>query len=84
MEFGQGQIRSQQMCEGERQMVGAAALGSALAGGYAPSRPSAKAALRERIANLRREADRLEVLSKALPEELPRQADDALFDLLTK
>jgi hypothetical protein len=83
MEFGQGQIRSQQMCEGERQMVGAA-LGSALAGGYAPSRPSAKAALRERIANLRREADRLEVLSKALPEELPRQADDALFDLLTK
>jgi hypothetical protein len=83
MEFGQGQIRSQQMCEGERQMVGAA-LGSALAGGYAPSRPSAKAALRERIANLRREADRLEALSKALPEEMPRQADDALFDLLTK
>jgi hypothetical protein len=46
------------------------------------SRMNAKAVLRQRVASLRMEADRLEALARALPEELPPRADEALWDLL--
>lgn len=45
------------------------------------SRQSAKDALRDRVAQLRREAERLDALLKALPEELPAAADAALWEI---
>lgn len=51
--------------------------------GCAAGRMSSKGALRQRVHFLRREADRLEALSRALPEELPVAADEALWDLLS-
>lgn len=51
--------------------------GDACAGG----RQSAKGVIRDRARQLHAEADRLEALARALPEELPPQADQALWDL---
>ena len=48
------------------------------------ARQSAKGRLRDRIKRLRREADQLEALCKALPEELPAAAEDALWGLATR
>lgn len=45
------------------------------------SRQSAKNVIRDRARQLRNEADRLEALARALPEELPSLADQALWDL---
>lgn len=45
-------------------------------------RPSARAALREKIERLRVEAAGLEALDRALPLELPPAADEALWTLL--
>ena len=52
-------------------------MGAAESGG----RQSAKGVIRDRARQLRNEADRLEALARALPEELPPQADQALWDL---
>jgi hypothetical protein len=66
-------------------------IGGAIGGGLAAmaqnasigeSRQSAKGVLRQRVASLRTEADRLEALGRALPEELPTKADEALWALL--
>jgi hypothetical protein len=61
-----------------RQMLGD--VGGAI-GQRAAARQSAKGVLRDRVDRLRREADRLEALCKALPEEMPPMADEALWDL---
>lgn len=45
------------------------------------ARQSAKGVIRDRARHLRAEADRLEALARALPEEMPPQADQALWDL---
>jgi hypothetical protein len=58
------------------QTLGLGALQGACAG-----RQTAKGALRDRVCRLRREADQLEALLKALPEELPGAADAALWEI---
>jgi hypothetical protein len=59
--------------------------GAGIAGAMcAGSRQSAKGSLWDRVAMLRREADRLEALAGALPEKLPHEADEALWDLLIR
>lgn len=50
--------------------------------GECAMRQTAKGAIRVRVNQLRREADRLEALAKALPEELPMPADEVLYDLI--
>lgn len=44
-------------------------------------RQSARAVIRDRIGQLRTEAARLEALLDALPQKLPPDADQALWDL---
>lgn len=44
-------------------------------------RQSAKSVIRNRVLRLRDEANQLEALLRALPEELPPQADQALYSL---
>lgn len=63
-------------------MQGYGAVGHVGMGDAAGGRQSAKGVLRDRIHRLRREAEQLEALAKALPEELPQRADQALWDLL--
>jgi hypothetical protein len=55
------------------------AIGASL--GDACGRQSAKGVIRDRVRQLRAEADRLDALARALPEELPPQADQALWDI---
>lgn len=48
------------------------------------ARQSAKNYIRERAENLRRQADRLELLARSLPELMDARADQALFDLVAE
>ena len=64
-----GEVANQQQGRVGGEMVGEA-------------RRSAKGLMRDRAERLRREADQLEALARALPEELPLGADGALWDLL--
>lgn len=50
--------------------------------GQCSQRLTAKVLLRQRIANLRHEANQLEALAGAMPEVLPNDADAALWTLL--
>lgn len=51
-------------------------------GGLIASRQSGRAALFERVTKLRREADRLEALARAIPENFPLDADEGLWELV--
>jgi hypothetical protein len=57
-------------------LVGGAAVGDCCA------RQSAKSVIRDRVRQLRGQADELEALARALPEELPPQADAVLWRLV--
>lgn len=46
------------------------------------ARPTAKSLILERVGKMREQAYCLERLAHALPGELPRDADEALFDLV--
>jgi hypothetical protein len=56
------------------------AIGASL--GDACGRQSAKGVIRDRVRQLRSQADELEALARALPEELPPQADAVLWRLV--
>lgn len=49
-----------------------------------PGRMSARTMLRERIERLQRQVKQLEALDKALPLELPQDADEALWEMLLR
>lgn len=49
--------------------------------GGGPCRMTARGQIEQRIGRLRREADNLEALLKALPMELPPAADEALWTM---
>jgi hypothetical protein len=53
-------------------------------GGQQAGRQSARGMIASRIARLRREADGLDRLLKSIPEELPPEADEALWSLACK
>lgn len=90
---------AQNQCDNRTQMVDkmpregyASGVDGAVAGragqgamlGECTARQSARGVLRDRANRMRREADQLEALSRALPEELPRGADEALWELLIR
>lgn len=50
----------------------------------AAARQSGRSMIRSRIDRLRREADGLERLLLSIPEELPREADEALWELASR
>lgn len=65
--IGMGNQQSQKACDSDP---------------MAACRQSAKGMLEERIYRLRRQANRLESLLNTLPGVLPKEADEALWDLL--
>lgn len=80
-------VRAEGYASGAGIIDGAAAgLGGqgAAVGDCIAARQSARGVLSDRVQRLRREADQLEALSRALPEELPRGADEALWELLIR
>lgn len=50
----------------------------------AAARQSGRSMIRSRIDRLRREADGLERLLLSIPEEMPREADEALWELASR
>lgn len=65
-----------------QELLGAAQVGIGRAGAVL-NRPTAQGAIVERIERLRREADELEALVRALPLSLPYNADAVLYQLVT-
>lgn len=58
------------------------AAGSNAVLGLSYKEPSAKEKLRDHVISLRKRANSLEALANALPEKLPEDAEEGLFELL--
>jgi hypothetical protein len=67
----------------EKHLTDRAAKMDANIGGECAARQTARAAILERAQGMRRFASRLEALARSIPDNYPRDADEALYEIIS-